>query len=116
MGRLKTMSNTIQKLARYDAMSAPKPSQAASATSKSSRSSTASLNGLVIVVGDFNSDQNSVTGKLLTTGYSPYGNLKDRNYKANVSKASAFQMRHDYQFQDVYKEDRNTHLYSVRGL
>jgi hypothetical protein len=60
------------------------------------------LDGLMMVVGDFNCDSNSVTARLLTTGKSPYGNLKDRNYKANVSKASASQMRYGYRFQNVY--------------
>jgi hypothetical protein len=83
MGRLKSMSHTIQKMTRYDPKVRKSP-----------------LDGLFVVAGDFNCDQNSVTAKLLTTGYSPYGNLKDRNYKENVSKASAFMMRHDYRFKD----------------
>jgi hypothetical protein len=90
MGRLKSMSHTIQKMTRYDPKVRKSP-----------------LDGLFVVAGDFNCDQNSVTAKLLTTGYSPYGNLKDRNYKANVSKASAFMMRHDYRFKDVYEERRD---------
>jgi endonuclease/exonuclease/phosphatase family metal-dependent hydrolase len=90
MGRLKSMSHTIEKMARLDPKMRKSP-----------------LDGLCIVAGDFNCDQNSVTAKLLTTGYSPYGNLKDRNYKANVSKASAFMMRHDYRFKDVYEKRRD---------
>eukprot|EP00980_Cylindrotheca_fusiformis_P015185 scaffold4204_cov140-Cylindrotheca_fusiformis.AAC.4 len=90
MGRLKTISKTIQKMSRYDKKERKSP-----------------LDGLFIVAGDFNCDQNSVTAKLLTTGYSPYGNLKDRNYKANVSKASALMMKHDYRFKDVYEDRRD---------
>ena len=86
LGRLKTMARTVKKLASYD------PPQRVSP-----------LDGLMLVVGDFNSDHTSVTARLLTTGRSPYGNLKDRNYKANVSKASAAQMRHEYRFRDVYE-------------
>ena len=110
MGRLKTMSNTIQKLAHYDSMtkSTTKTTTKRGEDGNSSKRSQSSnfLDGLVVVAGDFNCDQNSVTAKLLTTGYSPYGNLKDRNYKANVSKASAFLMKHDYRFKDVYEKQR----------
>ena len=90
LGRLKTMSRTITKLACYDAPKRHSP-----------------LDGLLVVCGDFNCDADSVASRLLTTGRSPYGNLRDRNYKANVSKASAAQMRHGYQFQDVYEHCRN---------
>jgi len=90
MGRLATMSNTVQKLSRYDTGTRRSP-----------------LDGLLVVAGDFNCDQNSVAAKLLTTGSSPYGNLKDRNYKANISKVSAFKMKHNYRFKDVYGENRD---------
>jgi hypothetical protein len=55
MGRLKSMSHTIQKMARLDPRVRKSP-----------------LDGLCVVAGDFNCDQNSVTAKLLTTGYSPH--------------------------------------------
>jgi endonuclease/exonuclease/phosphatase family metal-dependent hydrolase len=90
MGRLKTMSLIIQKMTRYDSPVRHSP-----------------LDGLLLVAGDFNCDQNSVTAKLLTTGSSPYGNIKDRNYRANISKASAFTMKHDYRFKDVYEGNRD---------
>lgn len=89
MGRLATMANTIQKLSSFDTTSRSSP-----------------LDGLLVVAGDFNSDQKSVAAKLLTTGSSPYGNLKDRNYKTHVSKLSAFSMKHNYRFKDVYEGNR----------
>ncbi|CAJ1965771.1 unnamed protein product [Cylindrotheca closterium] len=90
MGRLSSMSNTIRKLSKLDTKTRRSP-----------------LDGLLIVAGDFNCDHNSVTAKLLTTGSSPYGNLKDRNYKTNVSKVAAFKMKHDYRFKDVYDGHRD---------
>ncbi|KAG7363623.1 hypothetical protein IV203_026984 [Nitzschia inconspicua] len=89
LGRLKTMSRTVQKLAAIENNHRP-------------NSASAPLNGLVMVAGDFNSDQNSVAAQFLKRGSSPYGNLRDRNYKAKVTKASALEMRHHYRFQDVY--------------
>ena len=88
-GRLKTTSNVLEKLSHYDPPVRKNP-----------------LDGLLVVAGDFNCDHNSVTAKLLTSGYSPYGNIKDRNYKVNVSKAQAYSMKHDYRFKDVYEENR----------
>lgn len=90
LGRLVTMSRTIQKLALYDA-----------ASRKSA------LDGMLLVGGDFNCDQNSVTAKLLTNGKAYYGNVRDRNYKANISKASAGRMKHGYRFQDIYDAEEN---------
>lgn len=89
LGRLKTMSRTVQKLAAMD-------------DSKPPNRSASALNGLVMVAGDFNSDQKSVAAQLLQRGSSPYGNLRDRNYKVKVTKASALEMRHGYSFYDVY--------------
>jgi hypothetical protein len=91
LGRLHTMSRTIAKIAGYDAPRRSSP-----------------LDGLLMVCGDFNCDETSVTARLLQTGHSPYGNVKDRNYKANVSKAVASQMRHGYRFQNVYTPDVRT--------
>lgn len=62
------------------------------------------LDGAMIVAGDFNCDQNSVTAKLLETGSSPYGTLKDRNYKAKVTKEAASSLRHSYRFKDIYAD------------
>jgi endonuclease/exonuclease/phosphatase family metal-dependent hydrolase len=91
MGRLIAMSRTVQKLAAYDP-----PRRGASP-----------LDGLLVVAGDFNCDQNSVTARLLTTGRSPFGNVRDRNYKANISKVSASKMTHAYRFQDVYDAEED---------
>jgi hypothetical protein len=91
LGRLKTMSRTVQKLASLDRRRQPHPH------------SSAPLDGLLMVAGDFNSDQHSVATQLLKRGSSPYGNLRDRNYKAKVTKSSALEMRHAYRFQDVYE-------------
>jgi hypothetical protein len=87
LGRLKTMSRTIEKLSKF---------------SSSGTKNSVPLDGLVVVTGDFNSDGSSVAGKLLQTGYSPYGTVRDRNYKAKITKASATNMRHNYNFQDAY--------------
>ncbi|KAL3916480.1 MAG: hypothetical protein SGILL_005158, partial [Bacillariaceae sp.] len=97
LGRLKTMSRTVRKLEQL--MSG----QQHTMLHYHNRKSAASLDGLVIVGGDFNSDQNSVAAQLLKRGSSPYGNLYDRNYKAKVTKASALAMRHPYVFHDVYE-------------
>lgn len=103
LGRLKTMSNTIQKLACYDPPRRKSP-----------------LDGLLLIAGDFNCDAYSVTGRLLSTGKSSYGNLHDRNYKANLSKASASQMRHHYRFQNIYdgpiNNDNNSNNKNLQTL
>jgi hypothetical protein len=96
LGRLHTMSNTIAKIAGYDAPRRSSP-----------------LDGLLMVCGDFNCDETSVTARLLRTGHSPYGNVKDRNYKANVSKAAASQMRHGYRFQNIYTPEVRTNYAPV---
>ncbi len=88
LGRLVTMSKTIQTLAAYDVPERTSP-----------------LDGLLMVGGDWNCDETSITARLLTDGKVSYGNVRDRNYKANVSKAVASRMKHGYRFQDIYNDD-----------
>ena len=95
LGRLTTMSKTIRKLSELDKArkkDRPKPT--------ANRKNT--IDGLMIVAGDFNSDQDSVAARLLSHGYTNYGNVRDRNYKAKVTKASASTMSHPYRFIDSY--------------
>ena len=91
LGRLNTMSKTIRKLSELD-KNRPKR--------KGNHRNT--IDGLMVVAGDFNSDQDSVAARLLTHGYTNYGNVRDRNYKAKVTKASASTMSHPYCFIDSY--------------
>jgi endonuclease/exonuclease/phosphatase family metal-dependent hydrolase len=92
LGRLKTMSRTIRKLSDLDrAMKLDRPKHSAN-----------TIDGLIVVAGDFNSDQDSVAARLLSHGYMNYGNVRDRNYKAKVTKASATDMSHPYRFIDSY--------------
>jgi hypothetical protein len=86
--RLVTMSKTIQKLTVFDVPERTSP-----------------LDGLLMVGGDWNCDQDSVTARLVTDGKVPYGNVRDRNYKANISKAVAGRMKHGYRFRDIYGDD-----------
>jgi len=91
LGRLNTMSRTIRKLSDLDkAMRKENPKQHNT------------IHGLMVVAGDFNSDQDSVAARLLSHGYTNYGNVRDRNYKAKVTKASAADMSHPYRFIDSY--------------
>jgi len=90
LGRLHSMSRTIRKLTQLDQN-----------RDKSSFSKT--LNGLIVVAGDFNSDQHSVAARLLSHGYTNHGNIRDRNYSAKITKASAKDMNHPYRFIDVYE-------------
>ena len=92
LGRLSTMSRTIRKLSDLDvAMKQNRPKHSAN-----------TIDGLIVVAGDFNSDQDSVAARLLSHGYMNYGNVRDRNYKAKVTKASATHMSHPYRFIDSY--------------
>lgn len=92
LGRLNTMSKTIRKLSELEkAMKRERPK-----TTKNT------IDGLIVVAGDFNSDQDSVAARLLSYGYTKYGNVRDRNYKAKVTKASASTMSHPYRFIDSY--------------
>ena len=84
-GRLKIIATTIRKVDGCE-----------SAIRKSS------LDGAIIIGGDFNCDHNSPTVHLLTTGSSLYGTVRDRNYKTKISKDSAAKMRHRHRFQDIY--------------
>jgi endonuclease/exonuclease/phosphatase family metal-dependent hydrolase len=99
LGRLKTMSRTVRKLHQMDQNKKP--------LRKISASTHHHLDGLVIVGGDFNCDQNSVAAQLLKRGSSSYGNLRDRNYKTKLTKASALEMRHPYFFLDVYESSED---------
>jgi hypothetical protein len=85
LGRLVYMSKTVQTLAAMDIPTRASP-----------------LDGVLLVGGDWNCDQNSVTARLLTHGWVSPGNVRDRNYKATVSKAIAARMGHGYRFKDVY--------------
>ena len=84
-GRLKAISTTIKSM---ESCESPRRLSA--------------LDGTVIIAGDFNCDQKSVTAKLLETGVAPYGTLTDRNYKAKVTKDAAFGMKHNFRFKDIY--------------
>ena len=95
LGRLHAMSRTIRKLTQLD--------QHRVNQNRNRRSSFKTINGLIVVAGDFNSDQNSVAARLLTHGYTNYGNVKDRNYKAKITKAKATDMNHPYRFIDSYE-------------
>jgi mRNA deadenylase 3'-5' endonuclease subunit Ccr4 len=95
LGRLHAMSRTIRKLTQLD--------QNRVNQNRNRRSSFKTINGLIVVAGDFNSDQNSVAARLLTHGYTNYGNVKDRNYKAKITKAKATDMNHPYRFIDSYE-------------
>ena len=88
-GRLRAMASAIRRM------------QTCEATLLSSRPKSG-LDGLAVVVGDFNCDQKSPAVKLLKSGYSTYGTIKDRNYKAKISKRVAANMRHVFRFRDVY--------------
>jgi hypothetical protein len=88
LGRLKSISTTIKCM---EGCESPRRVSA--------------IDGAMIVTGDFNCDQNSVTAKLLETGSSPYGTLKDRNYRAKVSKDAAFGMKHSFRFKDIYANE-----------
>ena len=101
LGRLTTMSKTIQKLTKLDT-NRDNLSYSASSSLLPKRKS---LDGLIIVTGDFNSDQNSVAATLLSRGHTNYGKLSDRNYKAKITKSSASNMSHRYKFIDVYDKD-----------
>ena len=85
LGRLVYMSRTVQTLASMDVPNRESP-----------------LDGLLLVGGDWNCDPSSVTARLLTHGWISPGNVRDRNYKANVSKVMAARMSQGYRFQDVY--------------
>lgn len=88
LGRLVYMSKSLQKLADMDVSTRTSP-----------------LDGLLMVGGDWNCDPTSPTARLLTHGRIPSGNIRDRNYKANVSKTIAIRMQHGYRFQDVYGDN-----------
>mmetsp|Transcript_26376 Transcript_26376/g.38970 ORF Transcript_26376/g.38970 Transcript_26376/m.38970 type:complete len:633 (-) Transcript_26376:57-1955(-) len=87
-GRLKALSTAIKKTESCEPIKKVSP-----------------LDGFVLIAGDFNCDQNSVSAELLKTGSTPYGTIRDRNYKAKISKNTAFRMRHKYIFTDIYDEN-----------
>lgn len=86
--RLKAMAGTIRRIQSLELMP---------------NSSSSPLDGLVVLGGDLNCDHPSVTTRLATTGYSPYGRLQDRNYATRITKATAAGMRHSYRFRHVYE-------------
>ena len=85
-GRLNSISTTIKKIEGCE-----KPRKLKG------------IDGTVIIAGDFNCDHNSVTAELLKRGTAPYGTVRDRNYKAKITKASSHIMRHNYRFKDIYE-------------
>ena len=87
-GRLKTMATTIRKAEGCESPMRRTP-----------------LDGTIIIGGDFNCDQNSPTVHLLTTGTSMHGTIRDRNYKAKISKDEAAKMRHRHRFKDIYANE-----------
>jgi hypothetical protein len=87
-GRLKTISTAIKKIEGCV------PHRGISA-----------LDGAVFIVGDYNCEPHSVTIQLLETGISPHGTLRDRNYKAKVTKNAAFGFRHDFKFRSAYSKE-----------
>ena len=97
-GRLRTMASAIRRLQTCESV------VATSSTGKKRRSYSA-LDGLAVVLGDFNCDSKAPVVKLLKTGYSLYGTLRDRNYKAKISKRAAANMQHMFRFKDVYDGD-----------
>uniref|UniRef100_A0A7S4ACC9 Endonuclease/exonuclease/phosphatase domain-containing protein n=1 Tax=Pseudo-nitzschia australis TaxID=44445 RepID=A0A7S4ACC9_9STRA len=100
LGRLSTMSRTIRKLSELE--SNMQKDRAIKTASSNNSNNINTIDGLMVVAGDFNSDQNSVAARLLTHGYTNYGNVRDRNYKAKITKASASNMSHPYRFVDSY--------------
>ena len=91
-GRLKVMASAIRRIEGLEQKS----------TISTTRSSSSPLDGLIVVGGDFNCDDPSVTTRYLTTGSTPYGRLRERNYTAKVSKVTAASMRHRFPFGNVY--------------
>jgi len=89
LGRLRSMSMTIHKVANYDSPRRNHP-----------------LDGLLVVCGDFNCEHDAAAARLLSTGKSPYGNIYDRNYRVNVAKSTAQAMKHGFLYKDVYQEAR----------
>ena len=69
----------------------------------SSSSSSSSLDGTVIVTGDFNCEPRSIVLNLLREGRIPHGTIRDRNYRARISKDLAYNTHHDYRFRNVYQ-------------
>ena len=96
-GRLRTMASAIRRLQTCDAVVT---------SSKKKTKTSSALDGLALVVGDFNCDQNAPAAKLLKTGYSLYGTIRDRNYKAKISKKVAGNMKHIFRFKDIYDQIR----------
>jgi len=90
-GRLRSMASAIRRIQTCEAVGVKRKRSA--------------LDGLAVVVGDFNCGHNAPAVKLLKTGYSLYGTIKDRNYKAKISKKLAANMKHVFRFQDVYDGD-----------
>ena len=97
LGRLSTMSRTIRKLSDLDRAIRRDRSRSAARSGQPD-----TIDGLLVVAGDFNSDQDSVAARLLFHGSTNYGNVRDRNYKAKITKASAAKMSHPYRFIDSY--------------
>mmetsp|Transcript_25511 Transcript_25511/g.60354 ORF Transcript_25511/g.60354 Transcript_25511/m.60354 type:complete len:609 (+) Transcript_25511:65-1891(+) len=109
LGRLKTMARTVRKLQELRSSSKMVGAAAVSVTppktnSNNNEGSTnpPTLDGLMVIAGDWNCDQYSVSAQLLKRGVSHYGNIRDRNYKSKLTKASALDLRHPFRFRDVY--------------
>jgi len=103
LGRLIYMSKSVQTLTAMDVPTRESP-----------------LDGLLLVGGDWNCDHTSVAARLLTHGWVSPGNVRDRNYKANISKVLAARMGHGYRFKDIYSTPQLRQQYapvtvSLRG-
>ena len=96
-GRLQTLATTVKQM---EGCEQRLPLSVGSAVH--------SLDGTLILTGDFNCEHHSVVLELLKKGQAPYGTLRDRNYKARIAKDTAYGMRHDYRFRDVYQDSRES--------
>jgi endonuclease/exonuclease/phosphatase family metal-dependent hydrolase len=56
----------------------------------------------IILGGDLNCEDPSVTTRLITAGSVPFGTIRDRNYKTKITKAVAKNLRHSFRFTSVY--------------
>jgi endonuclease/exonuclease/phosphatase family metal-dependent hydrolase len=56
----------------------------------------------IILGGDLNCEDPSVTTRLITAGSVPFGTIRDRNHKTKITKAVAKNLRHSFRFASVY--------------
>ena len=120
------MARTVQKLQDLRSRvvvpppeppsSSPPPTTSHSAQRRGLET-TPTLDGLMVIAGDWNCDQYSVSAQLLKRGVSHYGNIRDRNYKSKLTKASALELRHPFRFRDAYdiEDDINSTFQTNNG-